>query len=322
MNAVRSLVKRVLPCFDAVAALMLFPAAWALRVVRRVGLQRLPACRRMLDIVGMTPVRNHYYEPRVDPELLQRPLSEPRLLPGIDLDLAGQLAFLDGFHWEEELADVPREAREPLAFWMDNGSFESGDAEYFYQVLRATKPRRLFEIGSGHSTLMARRALDRNRREDSACTCEHVCVEPYEMPWLERTGARIVRTRVETLPRAFWRELQAGDLLFIDSSHVIRPQGDVLYEYLELLPSLSPGVLVHVHDIFTPRDYPESWVLQDRRMWNEQYLLEALLGAGSDWQVVGAVNHLRHACFDRLRAKCPFLTPDREPGSFYIRKVR
>ncbi|HAX18069.1 MAG TPA: hypothetical protein DCY00_05695, partial [Actinobacteria bacterium] len=117
-----------------------------------------------------------------------------------------------------------------------------------------------------------------------------------------------------------FKKLDCNDILFIDSSHMIRPQGDVLYEYLELLPDLNNGVIVHIHDIFSPKDYPEEWVIGDVRFWNEQYLLEAFLTSNSRWKIIGALNFLHHNYYELLIEKCPRLTPDREPGSFYIQK--
>ena len=119
-----------------------------------------------------------------------------------------------------------------------------------------------------------------------------------------------------------FQELDAGDILFIDSSHMIRPQGDVVFEYLEILPTLKDGVIVHIHDIFSPRDYPADWVIDRVWFWNEQYLLEAFLTLNSDWKIIGALNYLRHNHYDKLKEKCPFLTQDREPGSFYIQRVK
>src|SRR5690606_40143407 len=140
----------------------------------------------------------------------------------------------------------------------------------------------------------------------------------YEMPWLENLGIEVVRERAEDLPVSFFSGLSAGDILFIDSSHMIRPQGDVLYEYLELLPTLEEGVIVHIHDIFSPTDYLESWLVNDIKFWNEQYLLEAFLTNNREWKIIGALNLMRHSHFDALKAVALHLTPDREPGSFYI----
>lgn len=142
------------------------------------------------------------------------------------------------------------------------------------------------------------------------------------MPWLEKHSAiEVVRQRVEELSTGFFSELSSGDILFIDSSHVIRPQGDVLFEYLELLPTLSAGVLVHVHDIFSPRDYPEAWLVDRIKFWNEQYLLEAFISGNRSWRIEGALNHLRHHHFDALKSVAPRLDARHEPGSFYLRKV-
>ena len=125
---------------------------------------------------------------------------------------------------------------------------------------------------------------------------------------------------MEEVGSGLFAQLSRGDLLFIDSSHVLRPQGDVVFEYLELLPSLQPGVVVHVHDIFSPRDYPREWVVDQVRFWNEQYVLEAFLTCNREWKVVAALNLLHHHHFEKLQAVCPFLTPDLEPGSFYVEK--
>ena len=119
----------------------------------------------------------------------------------------------------------------------------------------------------------------------------------------------------------FFSILENGDILFIDSSHVIRPQGDVLFEYLEVLPSLNKGVIVHIHDIFSPKDYPEAWIKNEVKFWNEQYLLEAFLYSNTDWEIIGALNFLHHNYYEKLKETCCYLTPDREPGSFYIKKI-
>lgn len=88
-----------------------------------------------------------------------------------------------------------------------------------------------------------------------------------------------------------------------------------------MIPTLKSGVIVHIHDIFSPRDYLKEWIIDDVRFWNEQYLLEAFLSFNTTWKIVGAVNFLRHHHFELLKEKCPRLTPDREPGSFYIVKT-
>lgn len=318
-------MRRFLTAFVRLADISIFPlvypAGWLLRLVRRIGVHRLPLCRRVLLAVGVFPIRNHYYEPQFDFRGMPELLAGDRPLPGVEWNVAGQLELLESFRFARELQGIARGAADDLEFRFGNGAFESGDAEFWYQLVRLIKPRRLFEIGSGHSTLMALRALRRNLAEDPTYRCKHVCIEPYEMPWLERAGVVVVRRKVEELDPVFFSELESGDILFIDSSHVIRPHGDVLFEYLEVLPTLREGVVVHVHDIFSPRNYPRAWIEGEVRLWNEQYLLEAFLSHNRNWHVIGALNYLHHHHFDSLKAAAPYLTRDREPGSFYVKRV-
>ncbi|MFN9721172.1 MAG: class I SAM-dependent methyltransferase [Planctomycetota bacterium] len=225
------------------------------------------------------------------------------------------------FRFSEELRPFDTPTQNELTYNFGNGFFDSGDAEFLSNLVRLRKPRRVVEIGSGNSTLLVIEAVKRNKQEDPGYSCDHICIEPYEMPWLERSGVTVRRERVESVSKSVFEHLDRNDLLFIDSSHVIRPQGDVLCEFLEILPILRSGVLVHIHDIFTPRDYLKAWVVDKVRLWDEQYLMEALLSGHPNWRIVGGVNYLKHDHYDSLKAACPFPTPDREPGSFYIERA-
>lgn len=317
----KKMILRLLPAADVVLMPFVYPAAWLLKQIRRAGVQRLPHCKKALMNVGVFPVRNHYYEPQFDNWNPKQDFSENRALPGIDWNTPEQLKTLESFVFSRELLDTPQEKPTPLKFYFNNGAFESGDAEYWYQLIRTIKPKRIIEVGSGNSTLMAIQAIRKNRGDDPNYECEHICIEPYEMPWLEESGVTVVRKKVEDMEISFFSRLQENDVLFIDSSHIIRPQGDVLFEYLELLPSLSKGVIVHVHDIFSPRNYPKLWLQDEVRFWNEQYLLEAFLSHNSSWKIIGALNYLHHGHYDKLKSAAPFLTQEREPGSFYIQKI-
>jgi hypothetical protein len=305
---------------DGLMNLLVHPAAWTMRRIRSRGVERLPYCKGVLLRMGVFPIRDHYYEPQFDLSTTRRPLAQERPLPGIDWNVEGQVALLNTMRFADELADTPLAKPDHLGFYLNNGSFESGDAEFWYQMVRLKKPRRIFEVGSGNSTLAAIQAVRRNQIEDPAYACKHVCIEPYEMPWLEQTAVQVVRKKVEDLDVGFFSELQENDVLFIDSSHIIRPDGDVLFEYLELLPTLNKGVIVHVHDIFSPRNYPEEWLVGKVLFWNEQYLLEAFLTHNASWTVVGSLNYLHHRHYESLKAVARFLTPEREPGSFYMQK--
>lgn len=271
--------------------------------------------------VGLFPIRDHYTEPLFNFDKLSRPLHQNRRLPGIDWNTQEQLDLLNKFNFNEELKGIPLEKGNGLTFYMNNGAFQSGEAEFLYNIIRLKKPLRIFEIGSGHSTLLTLQAIKKNKEELPSYFCKHLCIEPYEMPWLEKTGATIIRKCVEDIGVSFFSELEKGDLLFIDSSHVIRPQGDILFEYLELLPSLKPGVIVHIHDIFSPRDYLTQWLTDEIRLWNEQYLVEAFLTSNAKWKIIGALNYLSHNYFDAFKTSSPFLTKESQPSSLYIEKI-
>lgn len=318
----KDLIKKVLPLADIMLIPLVYPAAWLLKIIRKAGVHRLPLCKSALMKVGVFPIRNHYYEPQFDNQNPKPDFSQDRNLQGIDWNISGQLKMLGSFTFSKELLDTPKTKRpDPLEFYLNNNAFESGDAEYWYQMIRAIKPKRIFEIGSGNSTLMAVKAIKKNHEENPNYKCKHVCIEPYEMPWLEKTGASVIRKKVEEVELSFFSQLQENDMLFIDSSHIIRPQGDVLFEYLELLPSLNKGVIAHVHDIFSPKNYPTGWLIDEVRFWNEQYLLEAFLSHNNSWRIIGALNFLHHNYYAELKSAAPFLSPEREPGSFYMQKI-
>lgn len=317
----KNILKRLVPLADKLLFPFAVPAALLLKAIRKAGIQRMPFCRKVLFRLGVFPIRDHYYEPQFDNQQTKVDFSKARNLKGIDWNQEFQLQLLKRFVYADELVQAASSKPESSRFSFENDFFRAGDAEYWYQIVRSFKPRRIFEIGSGHSTLMAIDAIRKNELEDPNYKCKHLCVEPYEMPWLEKSGVTVVRRRVEDLDLSFFAELEENDILFIDSSHVIRPHGDVLYEYLELLPSLKKGVIVHIHDIFSPRNYPASWLVDEVRFWNEQYLLEAFLTHNKSWQIIGALNHLKHNFFTDFKKIAPYLSTEHEPGSFYIQKT-
>ena len=295
-------------------------AASILKIFAKRGGRRLPKSREFLKSIGIYPILDHYYQPLFRDSRLKKSLREPRPLPGIDWKIESQLSLLKALQFENELLELRLNEKHDnqLRFWMGNGNFESGDAEFLYQLIRHLKPQKIIEIGSGNSTKIAHEAVIKNHIENGKLAT-HMCIEPYEMPWLEKIGVKVERKLVEDCELELFAQLKRNDLLFIDSSHVIRPQGDVLHEYLEIIPRLQPGVVVHVHDIFSPRDYPDDWVWKQVLFWNEQYLLEALLSGTNKYEIVAALNYLHHEHYDSLKKVCPYLEKSREPGSFYFK---
>jgi hypothetical protein len=304
--------------FDGFIAPFVALATLPMKAARMGSMRNMPLTKSILRRAKIFPIVDHYYEPLFNPSALSHD-REPRPLPGIDLDLDRQVELLRQFEPAEALSRIPKGDPGDGSFFMNNLNFEAGDAELWFHVIRHFRPARIVEIGSGHSTRMARLAIAELERTDPDYRCEHVCIEPYEMPWLEQLGVTVVRKKVEAVGESVFAGLGRNDILFIDSSHIIRPEGDVLTEFLQIIPSLAPGVVVHVHDIFTPRDYPQEW-LEHPRFWNEQYLLEAFLTHNGEWEVLLAANQLKHERYDELERVCPHLDPAREPGSFYMRR--
>lgn len=317
----KKFIKAVLPAIDLALMPPTFLAAVLMKGIRSAGIARMPLCKRALKRAGIFPLRNHYYEPLFDARLLRHPTNLDRHLPGINWNTDTQLKLLSNLNFSSEITPLTNQKTDELVFHFGNSSFESGDAEYLYNIIRYKKPKKIIEIGSGNSTLIAILATKKNSEENPLYKCNHVCIEPYEVPWLEQTCVKVVREKVEDIAKSIFAELERDDLLFIDSSHMIRPQGDVLCEYLEIIPTLSDGVIVHIHDIFSPKDYLSKWIVEDVCFWNEQYLLEAFLSCNNQWEIIGALNYLHHNHYSALKQTCPFLTQDREPGSFYMQKT-
>src|SRR5678815_1261886 len=147
------------------------------------------------------------------------------------------------------------------------------------------------EVGSAYSSLVMGEA---GARSDA---CPLICVEPFPSDFLSKgfSGLKsLVTKRVQEIDLDFFSQLQSGDVLFIDSSHTVKIGGDVNYLFLEVLPRLKPGVIVHVHDIFFPFDYRRDWVMDEFRFWTEQYLLQAFLTFNSEFEVLMANSYLSH----------------------------
>lgn len=283
----------------------------------------MPVSKWIFKKVGVFPITDHYYEPLFNNKHLRYSLNNDRELSGISRNDAEQLSLLAQFQYQHELSLIPENNNNDLQFCFNNPSISGADAEYLYCMVRNFKPRNFIEIGSGYSTLLVKQAIEKNKQEDSLYNCNHISIEPYEMPWLEKTGIKVIRKLVEEVDLQFFKVLGTNDILFIDSSHIIRPQGDVLFEFLEILPSLNPGVIIHVHDIFTPRDYTHKHLVEDVLFWNEQYLLEAFLTCNDKFKIIAAVNYLKNHYPEEMKQKFPFFKNNlhHEPGSFWIKRV-
>ncbi|HZK61462.1 MAG TPA: class I SAM-dependent methyltransferase [Anaerovoracaceae bacterium] len=278
--------------------------------------------------IGIHVTPNNFYEPIPDTTSLKDKLwSEHSQLVGINMNDQRQLELLSMFNIEfkDEYQRFPRErTRVRCEYFINNGVFESVDGEILYCMVRKFKPKLILEIGSGFSTFLSANAVIRNKECKSEC--ELVSIEPYPNEILQagfQGLTKLIPQKVQEVPFSTFEELQENDILFIDSSHVLKIGSDVQYEYLEILPRLNKGVIIHVHDIFLPKEYPRKWVLKNHIFWNEQYLLQAFLSFNESFEVLWAGNYIHSKYPDKL--EFAFGSYDRNrsrPGSFWLRKIK
>lgn len=227
---------------------------------------------------------------------------------GLDFRLDEQLKRL-----ENEVLPFSREWTFPQhrngdwhEYHYNNGFFEGVDAEVAYSLARAHKPRRIIEVGSGNSTLLLASAVRRNAAE--GFPCDFTSIEPNPASFLQDGVpglTQLIAGPVQKAPIELFRTLRANDILFIDSSHVVSIDSDVVYVCLRVLPELAPGVIVHFHDIFAPLDYPEKFVRTNLCFWGEQYLLEAFLAFNSAFRVLWASSAMQQFRSEALRRAFP-----------------
>lgn len=307
---------------DLILIPIIFFSGIFLKFYRKVGSKRFPINTNLLKKIGVFPIIDHFYEPFFNHKTLTEDFSKIRNLPSINFREQEQLDLLKSFKFQKDFQsflDSEADLKTLRSFSITNGSYGAGDAEILFNFLRLKKPSKIIEIGSGNSTKVIEAALKLNIKEGS--NPKFTCIEPYK-PWLKSTEhIKILRSKLEQTSLDWTKELSDGDFLFIDSSHMIRPQGDVLYEYLEVIPMLNSGVFVHVHDIFSPRDYPETWLKTDVKFWNEQYLLETLLSNSNRYKVIASLNYLAKDYFEELKKVCPHLNAKHEPAAFYFEVI-
>lgn len=266
----------------------------------------------------VTPV--HFYQPIPNLQSLPETIwSQASELIGIDMNDEVQLDLLRNHlpKFRQEYDQFPLEpASKPGRFNLNNGLFDGTDALVAYCMIRHFKPGLIMEVGSGFSSLVAAEAMAKN--EGSTL----ICIDPFPPDFVRRgfPGLHsLIEKNVEDVDVEFFSRLSSGDILFIDSSHTVKIGGDVNYLFLEVLPRLRPGVIVHVHDIFLPFDYRRDWVMDELRFWTEQYLLQAFLTFNSEFEVLIANAYLAHRYMEDLKATFPN-SPWWKGGSFWMRR--
>lgn len=206
---------------------------------------------------------------------------------------------------------------DPAEFYFENPFFSGTDALVLYCMIRHLRPARVLEVGSGFSTRVSARAVLTNG------TGNLQCIEPYPSPELVvgfRGLDRLFTSKVQDMGLEPFLALESGDILFIDSTHICAIASDVNFLFLEVLPQLQPGVVVHVHDIFLPFEYKREWLRKYHLFWNEQYLLQAFLAFNSSFEVLFANSYMAHHSRDAMVATFPN-SPWWGGGSFWMRRI-
>ena len=245
---------------------------------------------------GLVVLPKHFYSSVssvVELERTKQRWAKKSELPGIDAALDEQAANLS------RICLPYRDEYSANKAYLDgtSGHFGPGygyiEAQALHGVLRHYRPARVIEVGSGVSTWCMVTALQCN--EAAGSPKAHVtCIEPYPSEVLSNMGGvELIKAEVQTVPVTTFEALGAGDVLFIDSSHTVRPGSDVNYLILEILPRLRSGVVVHFHDIYFPYDYQRD-VLRTYFQWMETSLLRAYLIFNSRARVIFCLSQLHY----------------------------
>lgn len=280
-----------------------------------------------LERLGLHLTRSHFYSPiPTTSELPADVFDRESEMPGVEMRDGAQLELLERIApFIEECADVPEsDPGGPPRFFLRNTQFERVDYEVLHSMVRLHQPSRIVEIGAGYSTLVSTAAARMNAADDPSYCCHHTCIDPVPREFLHGLDGvdELIAQPVQDVDPAVFEALEAGDILFIDSSHVVKIGSDAQFEFLELLPRIAPGVIVHVHDIFFPTDYPRGFVEAYRFYFNEQYVLQAFLAFNSQFEVLWSGSWMARRHEQLLRARFPsFDRGGHGPSSFWMRRV-
>jgi predicted O-methyltransferase YrrM len=274
------------------------------------GLRR-GAARIGLDVVART-----FYSPVPDLERLA-PGTFDRVseLPGLAWDLDAQLAFL-----RDRVAPAMAGFAAPPGYDPDS-AYNAADAAVLYGMLRGLRPSRVVELGSGQSTLVMALAARENAADGDPLALESF--DPYPgvaQPPLAGLAA-LERVPAQEVPLTVFEALGPGDVLFVDTTHTVKLGSDVNHIVLEVLPRLRPGVIVHLHDIFLPFEYPRVWPERYGLYWSEQYLVQAFLAFSSGYDVLAAVHALQRRRPAEAGELLPAAVGERVGAAFWVRRT-
>lgn len=279
-------------------------------IARRITNKVVRRSSRLFEICGYHVVPANYNSPIPHSSELPDSLFDATSdCVGIDWNMSVQ---------ERYLTEVFPEYSTEVEFF-ENPWLSPIDATVLHAMVRHHKPRKMVEIGSGYSTGIAAAGITQN--DTGKLGQEFVAIDPVPRSTLfdETPGlTKIIQKPVQEVDLA---EIIDCDLLFIDSSHMVKMGGDVNYEILEIVPRLKPGAIVHWHDILLPGEYWKDWVTRDHNFWTEQYLLQAFLQFNQDFEIIWASKYMSVNRTEAVRSTFPGFSSDKSRiTSFWIRR--
>ena len=240
-------------------------------------------------------------------------------IKGIDLNVAGQIDLAKSLSAYYGELPFSKEKNGNLRYQFENNFYSYTDGIVLYSMMRHFKPKRIIEVGSGHSSALM---MDVNELFFGN-TIRLNFIEPYPerlfslMSERDKKDSTVLESKVQEIDLKFFENLEKGDILLIDSSHVSKCDSDVNYILFEILPALKSGVLIHFHDVFYPFEYPKEWVLNGWNL-NEDYFLKAFLMHNNQFQIRFFSNYL-HLHHKEVFQAMP-LTYLNTGGNFWIEK--
>jgi predicted O-methyltransferase YrrM len=256
--------------------------------------------------------------------------DQPSRLAGLDIDLPAMKRRLADLadRWESDFQATAGNYRANQQQGFGPG-YPRFDARTLYYMLREHKPAKYLEVGSGLSTYYATRAAERNAVEGAPL--QITCIEPYPFDALKvLPDFELVQGFVQDVALERFESLQAGDMFFIDSSHALKIDSDVAYLFLEVMPRIRPGVIVHIHDVPFPFNVPfpaDTWLFGERWpvYWNEAMVVQAFLAFNSAFEIVLSTPMIRHDDESFLISRFSDYTPLQDepnpPSSLWLRRV-
>jgi hypothetical protein len=263
--------------------------------------------------LGRRLVKDDFYSPLPDLDALP-PEDLRSAMAGIRFDSVEQLRYLSealGPYLGE--LDIP-DAGVAGELYLRNGFYEAGDAETLYAIVRERRPARVLELGSGFSTHIIARALAANGGGT------HEVFDPYARAEIDAL-ASVTRRSAGEIADAEFARLERGDVLFVDSTHVVKIGSEVNRIVLDALPLLAPGVAVHFHDIFLPWDYPHGFFTRLGMYLNEQYLLQAFLAMNPGYRILLAMSAVGRLHPQEVAELIPSVRAGAAPCAFWIERT-